>query len=171
MFNVGEYVIYGSEGVCLVEAIGSPDIVGLDRTKTYYTLSPVYRCGKIHTPTDTTITMRRVISKDAAEELIESVDKINGDLDVPKDSKLATAFYRDLVRSYECGTLMRVVKHVFTKQREFAALKRNLPAVDVKFSKMAEEMLYSEFAFVLGVEPKDVKTRITACWEHSAAAV
>lgn len=170
MFNVGEYVIYGSEGVCRVEAIGNPGIAGLDKNRTYYTLSPVYRSGKIHTPIDTTIIMRNVVSRDYADRLIEKIKDISTDLDVPKDAKLASLYYRDLVRSYDCPKLLSVIKYVFKKQREFALIKRNLPAVDVKFSKMAEEMLYSEFAFVLGVDPKEIKTRITESFENSLKA-
>lgn len=167
MFNVDEYVVYGSEGVCRVESIGHPDIAGLDKLKDYYTLSPVYRTGKIYTPVDSSIHMRRVISKDHANELIAGIKEISSDLDVPKDAKLANVFYRDLVRTYECSKLISVIKYVFSKQRKFAAIKRNVPAVDMKFFKIAEEMLYSEFAFVLGIEPKDVKSCIAAGCEEA----
>lgn len=167
MFSVNEYVIYGSEGVCKVESIGHPDITGLDKNREYYTLSPVYRSGKIYTPTDSTIIMRRVITKNQAEELIGGIKDISSDLDVPKDAKLANVFYRDMVRSYECHKLIKVIKHVFHKQRECAESKRSLPAVDMKFFKMAEEMLYSEFAFALGIDPKDVKGYITDCCENT----
>ena len=167
MFSVGEYVIYGSEGVCRVESVGHPEVTGLDKTKSYYTLSPVYRNGKIYTPVDSTICMRHVISRDGAQELIDSIGEINSDLDVPKDAKLANQYYRELVRSYECRKLISVIKYVFAKQREFAAAKRNVPAVDMKFFKMAEDMLYSEFAFALGIEPKEVKGYIAACCEQA----
>lgn len=171
MFSVGDYVIYGSEGVCKVDDIGVPCIAGLDSGKTYYTLHSVYRSGIIHTPTDTKITMRKVISKSDAEELIGNIGAIKSDLDVPKDAKQANIFYRDLVRSYECINLISVIKYVFIKQKIFAKMKKNLPAVDVKFSKMAEEMLYSEFAFVLGKKPNEIKQDIAKCFEEEAALV
>lgn len=166
MFSVNEYVIYGSEGVCKVESIGHPDIAGLDREKEYYTLSPVYRCGKIYTPVNSPIIMRRVISRNQAEELIGGIKDISGDLDVPKDAKLANVFYRELVRTYECSKLISVIKHVFNKQRAFAEIKKNVPAVDMKFFKMAEDMLYGEFGFVLGIDPKEVKSYIASCCER-----
>ena len=166
MFSVNEYVIYGSEGVCKVESIGHPDITGLDKSREYYTLSPVYRSGKIYTPTDSTIIMRKVITKNQAQELIGGIKDISSDLDVPKDAKLANVFYRDMVRSYECPNLIKVIKHVFKKQRECAEAKRNVPAVDMKFFKLAEEMLYSEFGFVLGIDPKEVKGYIAECFEN-----
>lgn len=167
MFSVDDYVVYGSEGVCRVESIGHPDIAGLDKLKRYYTLSPVYRHGKIYTPVDSTIHMRRVISKDRAQELIGGIKEISGDLDVPKDAKLANIYYRDLVRTYECQKLISVIKYVFSKRRRLAESKRNVPAVDMKFFKIAEDMLYNEFAFVLGIEPTEVKGYIAAGCEEA----
>lgn len=168
MFIVGDYVIYGIEGVCRVDSIGNPGISGLDETKTYYTLSPVYRCGKIHTPVDTAISMRKVVTGEYAKELISKIGDIDCDLDVPKDQKLANIYYRDLVRTNECRSLISVIKYVFNKQRRFAEIKRNLPAVDVKFSKMAEEMLCSEFAFAMGIEPKAVKSLLDNAFRETA---
>ncbi len=166
MFEINEYVIYGSEGVCRVEDIGHPDISGLDKAKEYYTLMPVFRSGKIYTPTDSAIHMRRVISRSGAQELIDSIKEISFDLDVPKDIKQANLFYRDLIRSYECKKLISVIKYVFNKQREFSSIKKNMPAVDLKFLKIAEDMLYSEFGFALNIEPKDVKNYIIKCCEE-----
>lgn len=160
MFSVNDYVVYGSEGVCRVESIGHPEIVGLDKTKEYYTLSPVYRSGKIYTPVDSTIRIRCVLTESDVTRLIEKIKDISGELDVPRDIKLANAFYRDLVRTYDCTNLISIIKYVSAKQRAFAEIKRNMPAVDIKFLKIAEEMLYNEFGFVLGVDPKDVKGKI-----------
>lgn len=157
MFSINDYVIYGSEGVCQVEAIGHPDIIGLDKQKEYYTLMPIYRSGKIYTPIDSTIIMRHVITKDKAQELIDQIDNICCELEVPKDIKQANLFYRELVRSYECVNLIKIIKYVFLKQREFSLIKKAMPAVDLKFLKLAEDMLYGEFGFALGLEPRDVK--------------
>ncbi len=165
MFAINEYVIYGSEGVCKVEAIGHPEISGLDKLKEYYTLLPIHRSGKIYTPTDSIIHMRRVITRDQAQELIDGIVDINHQLDVPKDIKQANLFYRELVRSYECSKLISLIKYVFTKQREFSLIKRNMPAVDLKFLKIAEDMLYSEFSFVLGCDPKEIREHIVKCCE------
>lgn len=162
MFSVNDYVVYGSEGVCCVESIGHPEIVGLDKSREYYTLSPVYRSGKIYTPVDSTICIRFVLSRENVNQLIERIKDISGELEVPRDIKLANVFYRDLVRTYDCTKLISIIKYVSAKQRAFAEIKRNMPAVDIKFLKIAEEMLYNEFGFALGVDPKEVKGRIAA---------
>ncbi|MCD8345265.1 MAG: CarD family transcriptional regulator [Oscillospiraceae bacterium] len=50
MFSVNDYVVYGNEGVCMVEDIGKPSISGLDKQKEYYTLVPFLQEGQnLHT--------------------------------------------------------------------------------------------------------------------------
>jgi CarD family transcriptional regulator len=42
MFAVGDYIIYGSNGVCKVEAVGLLDMSGIPKDRQYYTLQPIY---------------------------------------------------------------------------------------------------------------------------------
>ncbi len=157
MFCVNDYVVYGSEGVCRIENIGRTDISGLDKNKEYYTLVPVYKSGRIYTPTDSSIVMRKVITKESAQALVSNIKSIGEELDVPRDAKLAAAFYRNLVRTYECDKLISVIRHIFNKQRELISVKKNLPAVDTKYLKMAQDILYGELGFALGIAPNEVK--------------
>ncbi len=160
MFNVNEYIVYGSEGVCMVEEIGHPQIVGLDANKQYYTLVPAFRSGKIYTPVDSPILMRRVISKAEANELVCNIPNIPFNLDVPKDFKLAGAYYKELVRTYECEKLVSVIKYIGNRQKELSLIKKGLSALETRYLKTAEDMLYSELGFALGISPSDVKSLI-----------
>ena len=36
MFDVGEYVVFGSDGVCKVESVGVLDMEGVSRERLYY---------------------------------------------------------------------------------------------------------------------------------------
>ena len=36
MFSVGEYIVYGVEGVCRVEEAGKLKVAGLDKNRAYY---------------------------------------------------------------------------------------------------------------------------------------
>ena len=42
MFQVGDFIVYGSTGVCEVESIGTLDIPGMSKDRVYYTLRPCY---------------------------------------------------------------------------------------------------------------------------------
>ena len=58
MFSVGEYIIYGVEGVCEVEEAGKLKVAGLDKNREYYRLRPYYHGGTIYTPVDGKAAMR-----------------------------------------------------------------------------------------------------------------
>lgn len=53
MFDVGDYIVYGNNGVCLVEKVGPLESSVMSKEKIYYTLSPCYMQGStIFTPAD-----------------------------------------------------------------------------------------------------------------------
>ena len=40
MFEVGDYIVYGNNGVCMVAAVGKLKAPGMPKDKLYYNLSP-----------------------------------------------------------------------------------------------------------------------------------
>ena len=70
MFAAGEMVVYGGEGVCRVEGVGTPSLPGMDKTRLYYTLAPLYRSGQVMTPVDTRVLMRPLLTGQEVQELI-----------------------------------------------------------------------------------------------------
>ena len=78
-FAVGAWVVYGATGVCQVAAVGQlPDLPTAEPGRIYYTLTPVHSREIIYIPADSTIFMRLVISREAAEALLK---KIQDELD------------------------------------------------------------------------------------------
>ena len=74
MFDVGEFVVFGSDGVCRVESVGSLEMEGISKEKLFYTLVPVGKSGngKIFAPVDgKKVTIRRIVNKEEADRLIE----------------------------------------------------------------------------------------------------
>lgn len=63
-------VVYGGEGVCRVEGVGTPSLPGMDKTRLYYTLAPLYRSGQVMTPVDTRVLMRPLLTGQEVQELI-----------------------------------------------------------------------------------------------------
>ncbi len=161
MFDINEYVVYGSEGVCMIESVGHPAISGLDPAREYYTLTPVYRTGKIYAPVESRVKIRKALTKDEVQGLIDGMPDISFALEVPKDNKQAQLDYRELVGSYDCTNLIKIIKYVFNKQKEFIGVKKSIPAIDMRYLKIAEDMLYNEFGFALGIDPRDVRGYIT----------
>ena len=158
MFSVGDYIIYGYEGVCKVEAIGHPELSGADKNRMYYRLTPYYRGGTIYAPTDGRISMRPVITKKELESLIPALPKLPVLCDVPADGKQAAVYYREILSGHSCRQLLQLCKTLYAKQTALAKSRKSVNATDLRNWKTAEEMVYGEFGFVLGMPPTDVKT-------------
>lgn len=78
MFQVGDYIVYGSSGVCEVKNVGTMDMSGIAKGRLYYTLLPVYSNGStIYTPVDNEkIVMRKILTKEEAMERIRQIPEI-----------------------------------------------------------------------------------------------
>ena len=76
MFDIGEKIIYGENGVCTVEKIAPLDMTGASREKLYYYLTPLVGSGTYFAPVDTSAFMRPIISRDEADALIDSMPGI-----------------------------------------------------------------------------------------------
>lgn len=78
MFQAGDFIVYGSTGVCLVEKVGPVEIPGVSKDKLFYTLSPCYESkSKIFTPVDNQkVVMRPVLSREQALQLIDGIKEI-----------------------------------------------------------------------------------------------
>ena len=76
MYQKGELVVYGGIGVCRIADLVTPDFLGAGTNRLYYVLEPVYRTGTIYAPTDTAAHMRRVITAEEANALIDSMPHV-----------------------------------------------------------------------------------------------
>ena len=158
MFAPGDYVIYSVEGVCRVEEIGTPKISGVDKHRDYYTLAPYYRGGVIYTPVDGKAAIRPVMTKPALQALLPELPGMPELENVPQDPRQLAGFYREILASHDCRRLLQLCKTIYNKQKQLAARRRTVSATELRSWKTAEEMLHQEFAFVLGMQPAEVKT-------------
>ncbi|MBR2779389.1 MAG: CarD family transcriptional regulator [Firmicutes bacterium] len=159
MFQVGDLIIYGNEGVCRVESIGAPemsDLVDMGSDRMYYTLDPLYKQGKVYTPVDTSVFMRHIISKEDAMALIERIPEIDDSIFENRNIRILSELYQDTMKSHECADLVRVVKAVERKREIMIGKGKKLGQVDEKFYKKASDLLHGEFAVVLGIPKEEV---------------
>ena len=157
MFEVGEYVVYGSKGVCQVEDITHIDISGADRNRLYYVLAPAGDTnGRVYAPTDNPkITMRRVITREEAGRLIEDFPTIEL-LWVP-DDKQREAKYKEAMRTCDYRAWVSIVKTLYLRKKERIAQGKKVTTLDERYMKAAENELYSELALTLGVPREQVE--------------
>ena len=161
MFDIGEYVVFGTDGVCTVEAVGCLDIEGVSKEKVYYTLAPVGKKGnnRIFAPVDSKrVVMRRVITLDEAKALIGKINEIKP-LDVSDERKREEA-YKAALTSCDCVQIISLIKEIYRRKQARFAVGKKLPAVDERYCSMAENSLYSELSLPLNMEKDRVEEYI-----------
>ena len=100
MYKKGEYVIYGSSGVCQVGDVTTLDIDNVPKDREYYVLFPKNNGGTIYVPVDVASTkMRKVITKEEAEQLIDKIHIIQP-IEISNE-KFLEERYKKCIRSNE----------------------------------------------------------------------
>ena len=168
MYQVGDMIIYGGEGVCKVEAVGPLDMDGTSRDRMYYTLFPLYREGRIYTPVDTAVFMRPVISREEAEELVRSIPDIQAATCTDRNLRALNEHYQALIRSHDCGDMIQLIKAAYEKRREKRSQGNKPGQVDERYMKRAEELLHGELAVALDMEREQVADYIARMVDQAA---
>lgn len=157
MYNVGDYIIYGSTGVCRVERVG--DVVGMDMPKDtdYYTLMPVYsKASSIFTPVDNTrIIMRPVMDHDEAISLLDRIKDI--EIMIIKDERKRELDYKSAISTCDPEDLVKIIKTIYQRKTERIACGKKATASDDKYFHLAEDSLYGELAISLGMDKDEVQ--------------
>ena len=157
MFEVGQFIVYGSSGVCKVVDIGKIEMPGMPKDRIYYTLEPCYTKGsRILTPIDNQKTiMRRLMTKEEADELIDGV----GDIEILwiPDERRREESYKTMIAKCDCKELVKVIKTIYLRKEKRIAAGKKVTISDEKYFKLAEDNLYSELAVVLDMTKEEAR--------------
>ena len=161
MFGVGEYVVYGNDGVCKVDAVGALNVDGRENDKQYYTLLPVYPGGtRVYCPVgNDKVVMRRILSREETDQLIRDIPEMPV-LEVP-DERARENIYRTALKTCDCHELVRLIKTVHLRRETRLSRGKKVTAVDEKYFRVAEDQLYGELAIPLAIDRSEVRRYIT----------
>lgn len=168
MFQPGEVIVYGTSGVCRVEEITR--LPGGDRKRLYYKLKPLWQDGVIYAPLDSEkIPMRRVISRQEAEDLIDRMPGIQAAVCRGTTVQALAQQYQSAVRDGGHQALIEMMKSIYLKRGQAEAKNRRLGIVDERYMKQAERMLYGELATALEIPYDEVGGYIASRLEGESA--
>ncbi len=163
MYENGDLVVYGSTGVCRVEGVVKPYAHVADRDRLFYRLNPLYQEGTIFTPVDGgKVQMRPVMSSDEARNLISKIPSVQAEPCRERTLQLLAQKYQSALQSGNCLNLLKLAMSVHAKREQAESRKRRLGAVDEKYGRQAERLLFGELAVALDIPMEQVKTYITA---------
>lgn len=156
MYQVGDWIFYGNTGACQVTDVSKRKIPGIDQEMLYYTLQPVNDSCCISTPANGKIFTRPLITKEEAEALIDAIPKIDAEAFHSPVLRQLSEHYEKSLNTHDCLSLIKMTMSIHLKKEQAEKQKRKLGAVDEKFMKRAEDLLFNELAIALGIDRNDV---------------
>ncbi len=166
MFQKGDYVIYGHNGICCIQDVTTLHIPGVDQNRKYYLLKPVYISGStVYTPVDTAeASLRPAMSKEEADSLIKAIP------DIPviplSDEKTLEQTYKKYMRSNNSKAWVQLIKTIYLRKEKRIMAGYKVTALDSRFFDLAESSLYGELSVALGKPKEEVKSYIVNCIDN-----
>lgn len=155
MYEKGDFVNYGTQGICQVEDIRTIKPDRRSQAHDYYVLRPLHQDNaSVFVPVDNqslAARMRPVLSREEIEETIMSV-KDQALLWV-SDRKERTALFQKILIRRDERELLLLGSCLYTKARENP---KGLSASDAQTLKKVESVIEQEFSFALQMHAQDV---------------
>ncbi len=155
MYQAGDLILYGRTGVCRVEEITTIKQRGSSEETMYYILKPLYQTCNITTPVNNEkVFSRPIISREEAEEAISAIPGMEPEVYYNRNLNQLREYYKTRMETYDCRDLLKLTMSLYVKKREMEQQKRKFGAVDERYMREAEELLFGELAAALEI-PKD----------------
>jgi len=168
MYQIGEKVVYGVHGVCLV--MDREERI-VDREKrVYLALEPVQQDGSRYlVPTHNEAAMAKIrpmLSVSQLEALLDS-QGVHTDSWI-RDENQRKQTYRELIGSGDRVKLMQMVSTLYRHKAAQEAAGKKVHLCDDNFLRDAEKLLAGEFAVVLNMMPDQAKQYIRSKLKEDA---
>ena len=168
MYAVNDKVMYGQSGVCVIT-----DICTKKFGKTaieYYVLHPMYgEDTTIYCPVQSEHTpMRSLLGLEEVDALIRELPSVQTEW-IENDAQRSAAQAK-VLHGGDQRELMRMIKSLHIRRKERLEAGKRFHQADERALTEAENMLYQEFAQVLGIEPEEVLPFMKAKVQQTAGA-
>ncbi len=157
MFQIGDKVVYGVHGICVVVDEEHRRVDG--KNVVYLSLEPVGQSGsKFLVPTHNPAAMAKLRPMLTAEQAENLLALIGVELEPwIQEENRRKQLYRELIASGDCHKLMRMVGIIYQHKASQSAAGRKLHMCDENFMRDAERLLVTEISAVLERDPQDIK--------------
>ena len=144
MRNIGDKIIYKNE-VCTIEEILPNFLNNTD----YYRLTPLRDKNLLMSVPANSKSIKNVLSKEEAEELINRIPEVDAITDDPKNIE---NHFKELFKSDNNLDLIRIIKTTYNKPNEIS--------IDNKYFSKAENLLYNSLSIALNIPFEECKKNI-----------
>lgn len=122
----------------------------------YYRLEPLFYNCTIHTPVDGRAFMRPVLTRAQAEALIDQIPDVRAQPALYRSLRELTDWYQAKINTHDAAELLSMLMSIRAKRELLTAKKKKLGAIDERFMKEGESLLFGELGAALGIRPQEV---------------
>ncbi len=156
MLEINSYVIYGDNGVCLVEGKRKEKFAGTIRE--YYILRPQGNEGStLYVPADNEeiiSKMRAILSKEQILDIIHSLP--GNEIPWEENNKIRGEYYNEVFERGDTKELLLLINTLYNHKLERKEEGKKLWTIDENAMKHAQGLVYEEFGTVLGISQDEV---------------
>ena len=157
MFKQGESVLYGANGVYIIEDIRVEEFLGEKRE--YYVLSQPDKKtnNKLFIPCDNeqlTSQIKPLLSREEIYELIKKVPK--EPMDWINESRARNEHFKAIFSRADRVELMHLVKTIYLRKQEMQSQGKKVFLSDEHTLERAEKLLFDEITLVIDIEREDI---------------
>ena len=153
MYQPGDYVIYGDNGLCLVEQVGVPSF-NADQKTEYYFLRASDDGSRIYVPVDTRMPLRAPMTAQEAREFLAQLPNMPANPPERRDRKSVIAHYQEMLRPHTAQALAQVVKSIRWHHR---ATPGRMSGAEETLLKRARQQLCGELAGALEITAEEAQ--------------
>lgn len=168
MFQIGETVLYGTEGVCTIDRV---EEMKVGKTKAnYYVLRPVYHeSSTIFVPVDNEALlakMRRILSKEEIQTILQNLN--DEEIEWIEDANERKLAFQSILTAGDRTQIVRLIRTLYLRRQQLRERGKHLRTADEQLLRDAEKILNDEFALVLNISQHEVPEYIRTQIEKSA---
>ena len=160
MFQVGEHVLYGLNGVCKIDAIEGKKFD--DEIHEYYILKPVFDQGStifVSTKKEPLVAkMIPILSEKDVSTLIDTLSDNEG-FWIENESERKEQF-RQIIESDDRRKQLGIFKAYLLHKMKLISMKRKMHTGDEILLKNVEKRILEEFSFVLAKPKEELALRL-----------
>ena len=157
-YDVGDYIVHESAGVCQVVEISEQALQGRGSEKLYYSLEPVFSKGtRITTPVDTKIRIRDVLDKEEFEQLLDRLDSLP--ILYEENTRARSEMFKEEIAKFDIDALASVLKTVYYRRQMRIAQGKKVMATDDKVMQLASRKMFEEMAFSMDCTTEEIEER------------
>ena len=166
MFNIGDTIVYGNQGVFNIENIIQQNIGGT--AADYFLLRSSFDSRTvIYVPCGNEMLlsrMRNILSIREVNSLIDSIPRLD-DLWIDNEAARIEK-HKAILSSGDRTQILSLISTLYRHKADCQEKGKKMHQKDERIFKEAERLIYDEFALVLGISQKDVVSYISQKLEN-----